>query len=67
MEAEIKINASDIHQRFKENESELLLLKLANQQLMEENQTLSSQMETVLQENTTKIEVIVINMFIYTW
>ena len=50
-------SSSDVQQKLKGMESELQLLKLANQQLMEENQVLSMQMEAVLQENTTKIEV----------
>jgi hypothetical protein len=49
---------SNSQQHLKQMESELHLLQLANQQLIEENQALNNQMEAVLQENVTKIEVI---------
>ena len=48
---------NSVQQQLKDHESEIRLLKLANEQLMEENQALTVQMESVLHENAMRIEV----------
>jgi len=51
---------NDIRQQMKEKDEELEMKKVALTQHMEENQTLSSQIERIEHESTAKIEVSVI-------
>lgn len=48
---------NDIRQQLKEKEAELEMKVVALTQQMEENQTLSTQIERIEQETTAKIEV----------
>ena len=51
------VELNEAHHRLKQREADMQVLDLAKNQLIEENQALNIQLETIIQENVTKLEV----------